>query len=97
MGLADYQRVPLLFGPLPVHRLERFTGLACPVRAPRRAAGAQRIRRRPLVSDTLSVSDTLRYTVLNCSNGWRQLSHQRIERQGVGPKMFSSRVSVEPQ
>jgi hypothetical protein len=35
--------------------------------------------------------------VLNCSNGWRQLSHQRIERHGVGPKMFSRRVSVEPQ
>ena len=35
--------------------------------------------------------------VLNCSNGWRQLSHQRIERHGVGPKMFSSLVSVEPQ
>jgi hypothetical protein len=34
---------------------------------------------------------------LNCSNGWRQLSHQRIDRHGVGPKMFSSRVSVEPQ
>jgi hypothetical protein len=36
-------------------------------------------------------------SVLNCSNGWRQLVHQRIERHGVGPKMFSSRVSVEPQ
>ena len=24
MGLADYQRVPLLFGPSPVHRLERL-------------------------------------------------------------------------
>jgi hypothetical protein len=35
--------------------------------------------------------------VLNCSKGWRQLSHQRIERHGVGPKMFSSRVSVDPQ
>ncbi len=35
--------------------------------------------------------------VLNCSNGWRQFSHQRIERHGVGPKMFSSFVSVDPQ
>src|SRR3954471_18570404 len=35
--------------------------------------------------------------VLNCSNTCRQLSHQRIERHGVGPKMFSSRVSVELQ
>jgi hypothetical protein len=34
---------------------------------------------------------------LNCSNGWRQLAHQRIDRQGVGPKMFSRRVSVELQ
>ena len=24
MGLADYQRVPLLFGPSPIHRLERL-------------------------------------------------------------------------
>ena len=36
-------------------------------------------------------------SVLNCSNGWRQALQWRIDRHGVGPKMFSSRVSVEPQ
>src|SRR2546430_9406418 len=35
--------------------------------------------------------------VLNCSNGCLQVAQWRSDLQGVGPKMFSRRVSVEPQ
>jgi hypothetical protein len=42
-------------------------------------------------------ADSGHQIVLNCSKGWRQLSQYRNERHGVGPKMFSRRVSVEPQ
>jgi hypothetical protein len=35
--------------------------------------------------------------VLNCSNGCLQAVQYRSDRQGVGPKMFSSFVSLDPQ
>src|SRR3954449_6228695 len=41
--------------------------------------------------------ETSAQIVLNCSNGWRHALQYRTLRHGVGPKRFSSFVSVEPQ
>jgi hypothetical protein len=50
------------------------------------------------VSDRAVVDlDARHQIVLNCSNGCRQLVQYRSDLHGVGPKMFSSFVSTEPQ